>query len=171
MVRGRKNPLYFGFAARLKRERTRAGHSRRQLTAKTAVLDGNMVQALEQGPRIPRIDSVEKIAYALGLSPGFLAYGLNGEGAPVDSLRGAGVGGRLQAVRLSQQLSMRGLARAAAITEATVRATESGQTIPTIATVEALAKALDISPAWLAYGIGPQVLPSRRRSAPAAQPS
>ena len=30
--------------------------------------------------------------------------------------------------------------------------------------LEALAKALGVSPAWLAYGEGPQVLPSRRRS-------
>ena len=117
---------------------------------------------------MPRLDTVEKVAYALGLSPGFLAYGLDGEGAPIESLRGGGVGGRLQAVRQSQQLSMRALARAAALTEASVRATESGQTIPTIATVEALAVALGISPAWLAYGIGPQVLASRRRASASA---
>ena len=169
MVRGRKNPLYYGFAARLKRGRKEAGHSRRGLIAKSSILDGNAVAVLEQDQRIPRLDPVERIAYALGVSPGYLAYGIAGECAPVEMLRAEGVGDRLRAVRQSRNLSMRALARDGALTETTVRATESGKTIPTIATVEALAKALTVSPAWLAYGAGPQALPSRRSAQPATQ--
>jgi transcriptional regulator with XRE-family HTH domain len=37
-------------------------------------------------------------------------------------------------------------------------------TMPTLATAEALAKALDLSPAWLAYGIGPREIPARRKA-------
>ena len=46
------------------------------VTQRSGVLDGKTVLLLEQGERIPRIDTVEKLAYALGLSPAFLAYGL-----------------------------------------------------------------------------------------------
>ena len=35
---------------------------------------------------------------------------------------------------------------------------------------EALAKALRVSPAWLAFGIGPRELPPRRRAAMTAAP-
>ena len=79
VVRGRKNPLHFGFVHRLKRARKQAGHSRFGLTTKSGVLDGKAVYVLEHGERIPRLDTVERIAYALGLSPAFLAYGLDGE--------------------------------------------------------------------------------------------
>lgn len=37
--------------------------------------------------------------------------------------------------------------------------------MPSIATAEALAIALGVSPAWLAYGLGPMELPERRRTA------
>ena len=40
--------------------------------------------------------------------------------------------------------------------------------MPTLATVEAFATALGVSPGWLAYGIGPMELP-RRRAVRAAQ--
>jgi len=43
--------------------------------------------------------------------------------------------------------------------------------MPNLATVESLARALDLSPAWLAFGIGPRELPQRRsRPAPAQPP-
>ncbi len=168
MVRGRKNPLHYGFAARLKKERQKAGHSRHGLTAKSEVLDGKAVYMLELGQRVPRLDTIERIAYALGLSPGYLAYGIAGDCVPAEKLRADGVGDRLRAARQSRNLSMRALARDAALTETTVRSTESGKTVPTIATVEALAVALRLSPAWLGYGVGPQALPLRR-AAGAAQ--
>ena len=34
-----------------------------------------------------------------------------------------------------------------------------------------LAQALGVSPGWLAFGVGPQVLPSRRRGRPPEQPA
>ncbi|MFO0656147.1 MAG: hypothetical protein U0787_13840 [Polyangia bacterium] len=43
--------------------------------------------------------------------------------------------------------------------------------MPSIATVEALAVALGVSPAWLAYGLGPMELPSRRRKAATPEPT
>ena len=43
---------------------------------------------LERGDIVPRIDTVERIAYALGLSPAFLAYGDESDGSqPTEDLR------------------------------------------------------------------------------------
>ena len=45
-----------------------------------------------------------------------------------------------------------------------VRNTEAGRSLPTLRTIEQLAKALSVSPAWLAYGQGPIESPARRRA-------
>lgn len=161
VVRGRKNPLHFGLPARMKKARKVSFDA---VASAAGLPDGITVYLLEQGRRIPRLDTVEKIAYALGVSPAFLAFGLEGDSSRSGELLADSVGARLRAVRESRGLTMRALARQASLTDTTVRLTESGATVPTIATVEALAKGLEISPAWLGYGLGPQVLPSRRAS-------
>ena len=127
----------------------------------------------EQGLRIPRLDAVERVAYALGLSPAFLAYGIESDGSqPTEGLRCEGVASRLRQTRAARGLTMRALARAAGLTDTAVRSTETGTSMPSIATVEAFAIALGVSPGWLAYGLGPMELPGRRRVAasPAASP-
>jgi hypothetical protein len=43
--------------------------------------------------------------------------------------------------------------------------------MPTLATAEALAIALGVSPGWLAYGLGQMELPGRRRVAASPAPS
>jgi transcriptional regulator with XRE-family HTH domain len=80
------------------------------------------------------------------------------------------MGARLQAVRVEQDHTMKALGQSAGLNPGTIASIEKGGQAG-VATVEALAVALGISPAWLAYGIGPQVLPSRRRSAAAAPAS
>ena len=118
----------------------------------------------------PRLDTLEKVAYALGLSPAFLAYGLADECPPGETLRATGVGSRLKATREARHLSMRALARAAGLTGTGVRSTENGETMPNIATVEALAKVLAVSPGWLAFGIAPVVASHRAaQQTPAAE--
>lgn len=131
--------------------------------------DGNTVRHLErkQG-HVPRVDTVERIARALGLAPSFLAYGLDGECKPTGALDSAAVGARLRALRLDRGLTMRALARLAGLTDTAVRTTETGTTVPSVATVEALANALAVSPGWLAYAVGPMDAPRRRRSRTAA---
>jgi transcriptional regulator with XRE-family HTH domain len=119
---------------------------------------------LESGQRAPRLDTVEKIACALELSPAYLAFGLEGECQPGESLHCSGVGVRLQTARLACGLNVRDLGRESKTSHTTVRLTENGETVPSIATVEALAMALNVSPAWLAYGVGPQELARRRLS-------
>jgi transcriptional regulator with XRE-family HTH domain len=125
----------------------------------------------ENGQRIPRIDTVERVAYALGLSPAFLAFGLATEASqPTQGLRSEGIASRLRETRTSRGLSVLALATAAALSHTAVGNVERG-TVPTLATAEALAIALGVSPGWLAYGLGPMELPGRRRAAESPAPS
>ncbi len=133
------------------------------VTQRSGVLDGKTVLLLEQGERIPRIDTVEKLAYSLGLSPAFLAYGLDFSCVrSSDGCLADGVAARLRSARVESGLSMRALARSAGLTDTAVRSTETGSTIPGLETTERLAVALGVSPGWLAYGLGPVELPDRR---------
>ena len=172
MVRGRRNPRYWGFAARLRRARKAEGLTRFGVTTMATAKDRELVASLEQGQRIPRLDTVEKIASALGLSPAFLAYGIEADASqPTDSLRCEGVASRLRETRTARGLTMRALARAAGLTDTAVRSTETGASMPSIATVEAFGIALGASPGWLAYGLGPMELPGRRRVAAVPAPT
>ncbi len=170
VVRGRKNPDYLGFPARLKRARKSQGVSLDVTAAHLS--DGKTVFLLEEGRHVPRLDTVEKIASALGLSPAFLAYGIEADASqPTDSLRCEGVTSRLREARTARGLTMRALARAAGLTDTAVRSTETGASMPSIATVEAFGIALGASPGWLAYGLGPMELPGRRRVAAVPAPT
>lgn len=164
VVRGRKNPLHWGLAIRLKRARKAAVLDRQSLTNKALMADGSAVRDLEHGDRIPRLDTVERIAYALSVSPAFLAFGIQTDAEPMaKGLRCDGVGQRLADERTARGLSVLAVAKLAGLSHTAVGNVERG-TMPTLATAEALAKALDLSPAWLAFGVGPQELPARRRS-------
>lgn len=170
VVRGRKNPLYVGLAVRLKRARKAARLSFDRIAEAAGLTDGNTVRNLESKvDHLPRLDTVEKIAHALELSPGFLAYGIDGQASPAEQPGAASVGDRLRVTRLARELSVRALAERSCTSHTAIGKLERGGTMPTVATVEALAVALSVSPAWLAYGTGPQSLPSRRRPVHASQ--
>lgn len=162
VVRGRKNPLHWGMGSRLKKARRLAGLKRQPLTRLASLPDGSAIVGMERGERIPRLDTVERIAYALGLSPAFLAYGIEGEAGPLPrGLRCEAVAHRLTAERAARGLSVLAVAKLAGLSHTAVGNVERG-TMPTLATAEALAKALDLSPGWLAFGIGSRELPRRR---------
>ena len=172
MVRGRKNPLFMGLATRLKTARKTAALHRQAVTQRAKLSDVSAVLGMEQGQRIPRLDTVERVAYGLGLSPAFLAYGIESDGnQPTEGLRCEGVALRLRQTRIHLGLSVLALATAAGLSHTAVGNVERG-TMPTVATAESLATALGVSPGWLAYGLGPPKLPGRRRVAvsPAARP-
>ena len=76
MVRGRKNPLHHLLPKRLKRARKEAGHTRMALSL-LAGLGNNAVSRIEDEGRMPTIDTVEQLAYALKLSPSWLAFGID----------------------------------------------------------------------------------------------
>lgn len=121
---------------------------------------------------IPRIDVVERLAIALSVSPVWLGFGPEGDlpfrqkqprwrvvaDDPTPALQDSvghrfkTCGDRLKLKRESLGLSLRALARAADVSYQAVLYTESGQTVPRVDTIEAIAVALDVAPGWLAYG-------------------
>ena len=70
---------------------------------------------------------------------------------------------RLSEMRAARGLSRLELGRLSGTSHTFVRMTESGTTIPNIAKVEQLAKALQVSVCWLAFGLGNPELPTHRR--------
>lgn len=170
---GRKNPLWFGLAARLKSARKQAGLSHHRL----GILAGGrgVPASVESSERIPGIDTVEKLANALGVPACWLAFGHDGEEPfrkkirrdgpapeppepqPAERPATAGhaeVGRRLAAAREAAGLSMRELGRRAELSVQAVSLLESGSTFPRVDSCEALAAALEVAPCWLAYGVG-----------------
>lgn len=169
MVRGQKRPLHFGFNARLRRALRASRLTPAALAREAGFRSRTTAYAIERGDNVPRVDTVEKLAQALQVSPCLLAFGVeqpadleNGSGA-------AGLGERLRSVRLSLGLSMRELGRISETSVTLVRMSESGATAPTLAKLEALAKALRVAPCWLAFGIGSMQAPARRRKQAAAE--
>lgn len=137
--------------------------------SKAAGLGHSGVSALEARIRLPRINSVERLADVLGVSPGWLAFGLGDLAAPAEqaSPRCADLRDRLRDAAALRDLSLREVARRADAGEGVAVAVARG-TMPSIATLEDLARALGVSPAWLAFGEGPRELPRRGKTAPAA---
>lgn len=119
---------------------------------------------LEGGSRVPRVDTVEKLAKVLHVSPCHLAFGLEQACEPLPEMLSAGLPARLLQLRQERGLSRLQLGQRSETSHTFIRMTETAATVPNIAKVEQLAKALGVSPCWLAFGVGPQALPLRRRS-------
>lgn len=170
VVRGRRNPLYFGLPARLKVARQQLSFD--SVAESAGLTDGNTVLHLERkAGHVARLDTVEKIARSLGLSPAFLAYGIEADASqPTEGLRCEGVAARVRETRQALGLSVRVLATAAGVSHTAVGNVERG-TMPGLDTTEALAVALGVSPGWLAFGEGPRELPARRRGGKRASPA
>lgn len=123
---------------------------------------------IETGQRLPTVGMIARLATAMDVRAGWLAYGLGEPAAEVLAATCDGMGARLQVVRLAHGLSKAELGRLAGLTAPSITQIEDGGQSG-IHVVEALAQALNINPAWLAFNEGPQVLPSRRRGRPPAQ--
>jgi transcriptional regulator with XRE-family HTH domain len=169
MVRGHKNPLCFGLALRLKRARKRSGLKRLPLAEK-AGLAAATARDIEAGESLPTLATVARLAAALGVAASWLAYGLGDMNADADAASSDGLGRRLHTIRIEQGQTKAAIARLADISPNAVANIEKGAQTG-VEVLEALAQALGVSPGWLAFGVGPQVLPSRRRGRPPAQPS
>lgn len=168
VARGIPNPKHDSFAKRLRRARKAAGMSCAGLS-RLAGLGQYTVAAIESGDRLSRLPATEKLARALGLSPGFLAYGMTSNAVDSTELGSAGLKERARQVREALGLSIRSVARAAVVIEGTIRSIERGGQ-PTLDTLEQLAVALGVSPAWLAFGEGPLSMPVRSKPQYASAP-
>lgn len=172
VAQGRKNPLWMGLPSRLRRTRQQANLSARQVSLR-AKCSNNSTSVLESGSHVPRVDVVERMAMALGVSPIWLGFGPEGDmpfrqkqprwrviedepiprpGEGVFAERYKGCAERLKGSRERLGLSLRELSAAAQVSYQAVLYTESGQTVPRVDTIEAIAVALDVAPGWLAYG-------------------
>jgi transcriptional regulator with XRE-family HTH domain len=163
VVRGQKRPLHFGFTARLRRAVRASGLTLPALAEAAGLRSRSTAYATERGDNIPRVDTVERLARALNVSPCLLAFGVEDPREPGADSAASDLGERLRSVRLSRGLSMRELGRLSETSVTLVRMSESGATAPTLAKLEALAKALGVAPCWLGFGLGPMEAPTRRR--------
>jgi len=169
VVRGSPNPKHFGLAFRLRKAVKQTGLTRRAL-ARLAGVSNAIVGYIEADQRLPTVGTIARLASALGVTAPWLAYGLadqTSEGAPASC---DGMADRLQTARTDCGHTRTDLAHLAKLTPGTVAHIENGGQAK-VQTIEALAQALGISPGWLAFGVGPRVLPSRRRSRQLAQPA
>lgn len=172
VVQGRKNPLWLGVPNRLRRLRKLAGLSQSAVSRLSGVV-GAQISRVEAAMHTISIDTVEKLAAGLGVDPSYLAFGVEGrqpfrlrtpaylkvddeppakpgQGSYAERYRGCGE--RVKSSRERLGLSLRALAEAADVSYQAVQYTESGQTVPRVDTIEAIAVALDVAPGWLAYG-------------------
>lgn len=164
VAQGRPNPLHFKLPTRLRLAREAADFGGVRLSLDAGLSRATVLRIEDEG-RIPGIDVVEKLARVLKVSPCQLAFGLAGGGASPhnESLACDGVGARLVQAREAKGWSRRALGRESQTSDTTIRLTEEGETMPSVATVEQLAKVLRVSPCWLAYGEGSMEPPPRRR--------
>lgn len=168
VVQGKADPKHQKFPERLRRARKAASMNGVALSLSVG-LSRNTCSQLEARDRIPRVDTVEKLATALRVSPCWLAYGIEQPCEAGDGSLSAGLPARLAHLRQEKGLSRRELGRLSDTSDNFVQMTETGGSVPSIAKVETLAKALQVSACWLAYGVGERDLPPRRRSRTAAQ--
>lgn len=165
VIRGRPNPRYKTLAQRLKLARDAAKLKPGPLSS-MAGMGVNAVFRIEKEGRIPGIDVVEQLARVLRVSPGWLAYGVEGDAPVVNEGQlplCTGMGARLLAQREARALSRSALGQLADVSHTTLGNIEAGRTMPSVSLAEQVAKALGVSPAWLAYGEGLQVLPKPPR--------
>lgn len=175
VTRGKKNPLYIQVSNRLIALREAAGLAQADL-AKMAAVNQGTVSTVEIGLGTSKTSTIEQLATALGVSPVWLAFGDDGHlpwrerhkrfgigpdapPTPTPAPRPCpelyrSMGERLRAARSARGLSMRALGKQAGCTVAAISLLEAGTSVALLSTCEELAKALDIAPGWLAYGIG-----------------
>lgn len=151
VVRGRKNPLYTQFSTRLKKARKACGFSKRTLSDQ-AGLSNIVAGYLEEGGRVPRLITVERLAALLSVSPAWLAYGLEESPPARDANSVRNLAERLRELRQTQGMSRAALAVCSGVAVGAIQHIETGNASPGIDTVERLAIALGVSPAWLAFG-------------------
>lgn len=169
MVRGRKNPRHFGLSLRLKQAREQSGLKKSPL-AQRAGLAAATERDIESGVRLPTVSTIARLAAALSVFPGWLAYGIGDVGivGVTTTANTMAMGMRLQVTRTQQGFSKAALARLVGLSPTALANIESGAQSG-VDVVEALAKVLGISPAWLAFGQMPEVVAETRRGRPPAR--
>ena len=152
----------------MRKARKDAGLTRRALEQQAGGTNG-VVLYVETSQRLPTVGTLARLASALSVSAGWLAYGLGDMLTGNSAASTDGMGARLAVVRTERGLTKAELGRLAGLAAPSIAAIESGGQSG-VETIEALAKALNVSPAWLAFAQGPRELPKRRRADRAPEP-
>lgn len=169
VVRGSPNPRHWRLAARIRMARKQRSQTRMATAEKAGVSESSTLY-IETGKQVPTVGTLARLAHALAVSASWLAYGL-GEQAEADVPSSAdGMAERLQAIRTERELTKAALAERAGLSSGAILGIERGGQAG-VDTVEALAKVLRVSPAWLAFGVGPRELPPRQRAHSAPSPA
>lgn len=169
MVSGRKNPLFFGLASRLKLARRRAGLKWLPVAQRAGLATATGRDA-ERGVRHPTVGTVARLAVALDVSASWLAYGIGEPESEDPSQSTDGLAARLASVRAERGLSLAALARLCELSPRAITKIEAGGQSG-VEVIESLANALGVSPGWLAFGVGPQTVTAPRRGRPPAPSS
>ena len=162
MVRGSPNPLHFGLPRRLRKIRKQSRLKPSALGPKVG-LDPHIAANIEAGERIPTVGTLARLASALGVSAGWLGYGLGEQFTDGKAATTDGMGARLASVRIERGLTKAALARLADLSASSFAKIENGGQTG-VDVLEALARALNVSPAWLAFCEGPREILVKRRS-------
>lgn len=162
VVRGSPNPRHLKLPTRLRRARKAAGLTRKAVVELVGCGE-SAAREIEMGHRVPTVGMIARFASALGVSAAWLCFGIGEQPSEGSTGSCERMGARLRAARTEQDHTKASLARLAELNPGSIAGIENGGQAG-VDTVERLAKELRISPAWLAYGVGPQVLPSRRGS-------
>ena len=161
MVRGRRNPRHLGLPARMRKSRRSEGLTRNVVAQKVGG-DQTAPREIETGRRTPTVGTLARLACALGVSAGWLGYGIGEPSNGGLTATTDGMGARLASVRIERGLTKAALARLADLSPSSFAKIENvGQT--GVDVLQSLAKALGVSPAWLAFGEGPREIPKKRR--------
>ena len=155
--------------ARFRKARKQAGLTR-MAVAQQAGCGQTVALEIENRHRLPSVATLVRLATALNVSASWLAYGIgeaSGSDQPPESSE---MSKRLRQTLHQKRMSRAELGRLTGISPRAIAKVESGGQSG-IDVVESLAKALGVSPGWLAFGVGPQVPVTPRRGRPPAQPS
>lgn len=137
------------FPARLRGARERAGLTQAQLGQAAGYSDRQAISYIESGKGGVTTEAAARLAGALGVSPVWLAYGLEVKGGDW-----RGYGARLREARDAAGLSCAALAPHLGYrTRAAVTHLEVERGALDLALAEHAARALGVSPAWLAFGV------------------
>ena len=161
MVRGRPNPLFTGLPFRLRKARRQSGLKRLPLGEKAGLATATG-RDIETARSLPTVGTVARLASALGVSAGWLGYGLGEQHTDVSAASTDGMGARLASVRIECGLTKAALARLVNLSPSSFAKIENGGQTG-VDVLESLAKALGVSPAWLAFAEGPREIPKKRR--------
>ena len=162
MVRGSPNPLHFGLPARLRRTRRARQITPSALGPKVG-LDRHVAAYIESGSRVPNVGTLTRLASVLGVSAGWLGYGLGEQFTDGKAATTDGMGARLASVRIERGLTKVALARLLDLSATAIANIENGAQTG-VDVLESLAKALNVSPAWLAFCEGSREILVKRRS-------